>query len=328
MIKVTVVIPAYNAAATIRDCLGCLASQSYAEPYEVIVVDDGSTDDTPGLVAREFPKVKLLRQANSGPAAARNNGAKAAAGGLVFFTDSDCAPMRDWLERMAEPFAANPEVAGVKGVYRTRQRQLAARFVQIEYEDKYDLMAGHEYIDFIDTYSAGFRKEIFNSMGGYDCSFPVACSEDAEFSFRLANKGYKMVFVPGAAVYHIHPDAFTAYVKKKFKFAYWRMLAVKKNPNKLVRDSHTPQVMKLQLLLAPAVLVLAAGAPFCPYSRASFAVSALLYLLLSLPFVVKAARKDGAVGLVSPGYLFARSLAQFLGVLMGSIDVFLLKKYK
>lgn len=328
MIRISVVIPAYNAAATIRACLGALDRQTLPfDSYEIILVDDGSTDETPAIVSREFPKVRLVTQKNAGPAAARNKGAKLASGELVFFTDADCRPLRDWVERMAEPFSSNPRVAGVKGVYRTDQPELTARFVQIEYEDKYDLMRRDEYIDFIDTYSAGFRREVFNSMGGYDCSFPVACSEDAEFSFRLSNKGYKMVFVPGAVVYHIHPNVFWAYVRKKYKFAYWRMLAVKKNPNKLVKDSHTPQVMKVQLLLAPAVLLFALGAPVCPYSMAFFLGSASLYLLLSLPFVIKAARKDAMVGLLSPVYLFARSLAQFLGVAWGSADVFVLKKY-
>jgi len=327
MIRVSVVIPAYNAQPTIRACLSALMAQTFSESYEVIVVDDGSTDPTPDIIAKEFPTVKLMRQKNAGPAAARNNGAKAAAGELVFFTDADCRPMSDWIDRMIRPFKANPAVAGVKGVYRTEQTQLAARFVQVEYEDKYDLMRKDEFIDFIDTYSAGFRKDVFNSMGGYDCSFPVACSEDAEFSFRLANRGYKMVFVPGAIVYHIHPDTFTSYIRKKFKFAYWRMLAVKRNPNKLVKDSHTPQVMKMQLLLSPVVLLLAAISPFADWGKSAFWLSALLYLVLSLPFIVKASRKDLVVGLISPVYLFARSLSQFSGVVLGSADVFLLKKY-
>lgn len=324
---VSVIIPAYNASATVCDCLSVLMKQTFAEPYEVIVVDDGSTDSTPDVISKEFPRVRLLRQKNAGPAAARNKGAIEAKGDLVFFTDADCRPMPDWLEQMAKPFVSNPDVVGVKGIYRTEQSEITARFVQMEYEDKYDLMRKEEYIDFIDTYSAGFRKEIFNSMGGYDTSFPVACSEDAEFSFRLANKGYKMVFNPNAVVYHIHPDMFTAYVKKKFKFAYWRMLAVKKNPNKLVRDSHTPQIMKIQLLLAPVVVVFMLGAPFCDYSRVLFIGSAGLYLILSLPFIIKTVLKDVVVGLTSPVFLFARSLAQFLGVIRGLVDIFLLKKY-
>ena len=158
------------------------------------------------------------------------------------------------LDAMLEPFN-DPEVVGAKGVYRTHQRSVAARFVQIEYEDKYRLMAGLPSIDFIDTYSAAFRRDRFLEMSGYDTSFPVACAEDIELSYRMSARGWKMKFVPAAIVYHTHPDTLSRYLKKKYKFAFWRVLAVRKNPSKGVKDSHTPQIMKLQLLFAPALLL-------------------------------------------------------------------------
>ena len=89
---------------------------------------------------------------------------------------------------MLEPFH-DPEVIGVKGVYRTRQKSVIARFVQIEYEDRYRLMAGLPSIDFVDTYSAAFRRERFLEMSGYDTSFPVACAEDVELSYRMSARG-------------------------------------------------------------------------------------------------------------------------------------------
>ena len=92
-------------------------------------------------------------------------------------------------------------------------------------------------------------------MTGYDTSFPVACAEDIELSYRMSARGWKMKFVPAAIVYHTHPDTFARYLKKKYKFAFWRVLAVRKNPSKGVKDSHTPQIMKLQLLFAPALLL-------------------------------------------------------------------------
>jgi len=67
-----------------------------------------------------------------------------------------------------------------------------------------------------------------------------------------------MKFVPNAIVYHTHPDTLSKYLKKKYKFAFWRMLAVRKNPGKGLKDSHTPQLMKLQVLFAPALLFAAA----------------------------------------------------------------------
>jgi cellulose synthase/poly-beta-1,6-N-acetylglucosamine synthase-like glycosyltransferase len=259
---------------------------------------------------------RLITQGNAGPAAARNRGAGDAHGTIILFTDDDCVPMADWLEAMIEPFE-DPEVVGTKGIYRTHQKSLVARFVQIEYEDKYRLMAHAESIDFIDTYSAAFRRDRFLEMGGYDTSFPVACAEDIELSYRMSARGWKMKFVPKAIVYHTHPATLSAYLRKKYKFAFWRVLAVRKNPSKAVKDSHTPQVMKLQLLFAPALLVAMVFdwtvRPRVPASALVLAV----FVASTLPFTLRAMRKDGVVGLLSPGLLAARAVAQFLGVAAG-----------
>src|SRR5258707_2277523 len=246
-------IPTFNGASRIGKCLDTLLPQVAGRDAEILVVNDGSTDNTAEVVER-YSGIRLITQANAGPAAARNRGAREARGKIILFTDDDCVPMLDWLDAMIEPFA-DPEVVGVRGVYRTHQERLAARFVQIEYEDKYRLMAGLPSIDFIDTYSAAFRRDRFLEMTGYDTSFPVACAEDIELSYRMSARGWKMKFVPAAIVSHTHPDTLSRYLKKKYKFAFWRMLAVRKNPGKGVKDSHTPQIMKLQLLFAPALLL-------------------------------------------------------------------------
>src|SRR6476661_7120595 len=131
--RVSVVIPAYRAARTLPAGLAALAAQTYpADHLEIIVVDDGSPDETAAVA--EAAGARVLRQANRGPATARNRGALAATGDLVLFTDADCAPTPAWVERMAAPFA-DPAVMGVKGAYRTRQRSIAARFAQYEFED-------------------------------------------------------------------------------------------------------------------------------------------------------------------------------------------------
>lgn len=153
----SVVVPVYNGAATIQRCLNALAQQRIdPTAFEVIVVDDGSTDSTADLVRSwlaQHPQVhgKLLQQANGGPAAARNTGAQAARAPLLLFTDADCAPVPQWIEAITKPFG-DESVTGVKGTYRTEQSRLTPRFVQAEYEDRYDRMVGQERIDFIDTY--------------------------------------------------------------------------------------------------------------------------------------------------------------------------------
>ena len=316
--SVSIVIPTFNGAARIGKCLEALLPQTAPISAEILVVDDGSSDGTRDVVSR-YASVRLISQANAGPAAARNRGALEAKGTIILFTDDDCVPTSDWLAAMTKPFE-DPEVVGVKGAYRTRQKSLVARFVQADYEDRYRLMSALPEIDFIDTYAAAFRRDRFLEMNGYDTSFPVACAEDIELSYRMSERGWKMKFVPTAIVYHTHPDRFWLYMKKKYKFAFWRMLALRKNPKKTLKDSHTPQVMKAQLLFAPALLlaiccdlVLHPGVP-------ARAVVSIAFLLSTLPFAGRAIRKDPIVGLISPFLLAARSCAQLFGVAGGVIS--------
>jgi len=78
-------------------------------------------------------------------------------------------------------------------------------------------------------------------LGGFDTGFPLTLGEDAEFSYRLSQKGYKMVFNPQAFVYHKHPHTLKEYLRVKYWRAYWRIPAYKKNPQKMIKDSYTPQ---------------------------------------------------------------------------------------
>jgi GT2 family glycosyltransferase len=313
----SIIIPTFNGALKIGHCLDALVAQMAGRDIEILVIDDGSTDATSKVVGA-YPNVRLITQANAGPASARNRGAREARGRILLFTDDDCVPMPDWLDAMLTPFK-DPGVVGAKGIYRTLQRSLAARFVQIEYEDKYRLMANLPTIDFIDTYSAGFIRDRFQEMNGYDTSFPVACAEDIELSYRMSARGWKMKFVPEAIVYHTHPSTFSSYLKKKYKFAFWRVLAVRKNPGKGVKDSHTPQTMKLQLLFLPALVLAVILDIALPWKISLSALVLAAFLLSTVPFAFRAIRKDPVVGILSPILLAARSCAQMLGVAAGMI---------
>jgi glycosyltransferase involved in cell wall biosynthesis len=320
-VRASVIIPTYNRAGRIGYCLDALRKQKFPFASEVIVVDDGSTDETLEVLAR-YSEVRVVCQANAGPAAARNRGVREASGEIVLFTDDDCEPFPDWLAEMLKPFD-DPEVIGVKGVYRTRQPELVARFVQIEYEDRYRMMARKPTIDFIDTYSAAFRRAQFTEIGGYDTSFPVASCEDSELSYRMSARGWRMVFTPTAIVWHQHPATFTSYLRRKVKFAFWRIPAVKNTPFKIVKDSHHPQLMKLQLLFAPVVFISLLSDLFKCFPV--YPLSALvtgLFVVSTLPFATRAFRKDRKAAILSPLILAGRSCAQLIGVAGGAIHLF------
>ena len=316
--SVSIIIPTFNGASRIGNCLDALVKQIIGHNAEILVVNDGSTDNVTDIVGG-YPGVRLINQANRGPAAARNHGAKEATGTIILFTDDDCVPMPDWLCSMMAAFD-DPEVIGVKGAYFSTQTSLIARFVQSEYEDRYRLMAHLPSIDFVDTYSAGFRRDRFLAMKGYDTSFPVACAEDIELSYRMSERGWRMKFVPAAIVCHTHPDTFWRYMKKKYKFAFWRMLALRKNPKKTLKDSHTPQVMKLQLLFVPALLLAVCCDLVIGSRLLASALVCVAFLLSTFPFAGRTIRKDPIVGLLSPFLLAARSCTQLLGVTAGLIS--------
>jgi cellulose synthase/poly-beta-1,6-N-acetylglucosamine synthase-like glycosyltransferase len=253
-IQASVVVPVRNGEKVLPRCLGSLLEQTVSRSdYEIVVVDDGSTDRT-FQVARDFG-VRLVSQPPQGPSVARNRGVEEALAPIVLFTDADCAPARDWIERMLEPFE-DPEVAGVKGTYTSGQKSLTARFVQREYESKYERMAAFPVIDFIDTYSAGFRREAFRAAGGYDPAYETASVEDQEFSFRLHERGAKMLFVPEARVDHFHVDRWPKYLRKKFKIGYYKALLLIQHPDRIKGDSHTPRSLQLQILLLYAMAAL------------------------------------------------------------------------
>ncbi|MBN1356365.1 exopolysaccharide biosynthesis polyprenyl glycosylphosphotransferase [bacterium] len=304
---VSIVIPAFNAGKTLPDCLDALTHQSLdASVYEIIIVDDESTDGTPGI-AETLSGVMLLEQKHAGPAIARNLGVRHARGDIILFTDADCMASIDFVEEMIKPFA-DPHVVGVKGAYRTRQNRLWARFAQVEFEERYAKLTRAQSIDFVDSHAAAFRKSIFEEVGGFDPHFPVANNEDVELSYKIARLGYRMVFNSDAIVYHLHPDCMTRYLRTKFLRAYWRMLVYRRFPEKVLSDTYTPQTMKLQILLI--VLILAAllgGLIYTPIIR-SVPFLAAGFLLSVLPFLYRVFRSDPKIALFSIFALVMRSL--------------------
>jgi GT2 family glycosyltransferase len=327
----SVIVPVYNGAATILRCLEALAGQTVAATsYEVIVVDDGSQDETAPRVQRWIDlhpavQVRLVRQPNTGPAAARNRGASLAQAPILLFTDADCAPTPTWVAAMLAAFA-DPAVMGAKGVYRTDQQGVAPRFVQAEYEDRYDRMRGLPSIDFIDTYSAGYRRSVFLANGGFDTTFPTASVEDQEFSFRLARQGLRLVFAPQAQVFHLHDHSLGDYFRRKYAIGYWKALVARRYPERMVSDSHTPQVLKLQI----ALMALLCGASvvgfvgrFAPIVRRAWMLSglcSLVFLGSALPFLAKVGRRSPALAGAGLLFLVVRSLALGAGFLAGTLD--------
>jgi glycosyltransferase involved in cell wall biosynthesis len=169
--SISVVVPTYNRAVTLRQCLAALAVQDYAGPWQAIVIDDGSTDETPDVL-RSFPDFVYLRQANRGPAAARNRGIQEARGEIVAFTDDDCLAPPDWLSRLADGYLRYPHVTGAQ-----------------EVEGGFDCPAGG-------ANNLSYRRDRLLEVGGFDESFPFAAGEDADLKLRICQRGARLLYAP------------------------------------------------------------------------------------------------------------------------------------
>lgn len=314
--KISVIIPVYNGEKFIEECLSSILKQT-KKPDEIIVVDDGSKDKTIDIVKR-FKKVKLLKQEHKGPAAARNLGAKKAKGELLLFIDADCKADEKWIEEMIKPFK-NKEIVGVQGRYKTEQKGLIARFVQCEIEERYERMRKRKYIDFIGSYAAAYRKNIFLKFGGFDETYKMASGEDADLSFKLSKSGYKMVFNENAIVYHQHVDSLKAYLKQKFWRAYWRVKLYREHSDKIVNEAYTPQTLKLQVFTLIFSMMFFIFSLVSPILILFSAISFLVFLISTLPLTFRNFKIDKQVALITPLISILRTFVFVLGLIYGAL---------
>ncbi len=199
----SVVVPAFNAASLIKKCLEAIENSSYPH-YEILVVDDASTDNTP-LAAAETGGVKLIRsRTRSGPAAARNAGAKEARGDVLLFVDSDVLIRRDTLERLSARFSENPDVAAVFGSYDTQPE--AKNFLS-QYKNLVHHFVHQQSKCEAATFWAGcgaVRKDVFLEARGFDQEkYSEPCIEDIELGARLRGMGKRIVLDKDLQVKHL-----------------------------------------------------------------------------------------------------------------------------
>jgi GT2 family glycosyltransferase len=206
----------------LRQTLAALTAQDYAD-YEIIVVDDGSTDSTHEMIAAEFPTVRYLHQQNRGPAAARNRGIAVATGEIVAFTDDDCVPPRDWLTRLADGYARYPQVAGVGGYLEApddvlyheplaRYESFIARHVyrvgDREYVGGFECPAGG-------TNNMSYRRAVLDQVGGFDETFPFAAGEDADLKWRICQTSAQLLYVP-VKMTHLHAYDWASFKRQAY----------------------------------------------------------------------------------------------------------------
>ncbi len=211
MSAVAVIVPAYNAASTIEACLSALVCSDANAP-SVLVVDDGSTDET-AAIARRCGAAVLTRQGPAGPAAARNAGVAATTAGLIVFVDADVVAPRDAVDRLVAAFDADARLAAAFGSYDNRP---AARDTVSLFKNLLHHFVHQEANERSASFWAGFgaiRREAFESVGGFAADrYPRPSIEDIELGARLWRAGRGVRVVRDAQVTHLKRWSFTQLV--------------------------------------------------------------------------------------------------------------------
>jgi Glycosyl transferase family 2 len=205
---VSVITPAYNAAATLGDALTSVLNQTFAD-WEGILVDDGSTDDTAAVAMRfvETGRFRLIRQANGGQSAARNTGIAAARGAWLVYLDSDDWLAREYLERMTDAIARDPTldavVCGCARVWPSGELGETAIYELSAFDDPFPAFA----VDCpVAMHNCMVRKRLVQSVGGFDTSLR-ACA-DWDHWQRIARTGPRFGIVRDVlAFYRMRPGS-------------------------------------------------------------------------------------------------------------------------
>lgn len=201
---VSIIIPVYNGACTIEACIESLLQQNCtSDAYEIIVVENGSTDNTTELV-KKYP-VRLFHSDTRGPAPARNLGIARSEAEIVAFTDADCIADPNWINELIEPYR-EPEVGGVGGAilaYQHDHRNTIERFSD-DYAPLTNFLSGdHEFLPHLYTANASYRHCLLSEIGGFNDHLITA--EDVDLAWRLQlQTGCKLRYAPRAIIYHHH----------------------------------------------------------------------------------------------------------------------------
>jgi cellulose synthase/poly-beta-1,6-N-acetylglucosamine synthase-like glycosyltransferase len=225
--RVSVIVCAYNAERTMDRCLASLEKLNYLN-FEVIVVNDGSTDATREICER-YDFVHLINQDNQGLSAARNIGLNSSTGEIVAYTDSDCMADPDWLTYLVARFQSSTLGAIGGPNLPPPDESLVPSCVAVSPGAPTHVLLDDEVAEHIPGCNMAFRRDVLESIGGFDPVFRTA-GDDVDVCWRLQNKGYKIGFDPAAVVWHFRRNTVRDYLKQQRGYGKAEALLYFKHP--------------------------------------------------------------------------------------------------
>jgi GT2 family glycosyltransferase len=225
--RVSVVVASYNGAKTLELCLASLERLNYPD-YEVILVDDGSTDST-CRIASDHPRARYIFQPNKGLSVARNTGINAATGEVVAFTDSDCRADEDWLHYLMGDLL-NSDFAGMGGHnFLPPEDSWIAAAVMVSPGGPAHVMLNDREAEHIPGCNMAFYKWALDEIAGFDPIYRKA-GDDVDVCWRLQQAGYRIGFSAAGFVWHYRRSTVRAYLKQQAGYGEAEALLITKHP--------------------------------------------------------------------------------------------------
>ena len=227
--SVSVVVCTNNGQATIRRCCDALSKLDYPK-YEVIVVNDGSTDET-AKILREFPDFHVVQIPNGGLSKARNAGMKAATGQIIAYTDDDAYPDVHWLKYLAETFMSSQHVAAGGPNIPPEVNEIRARSIALAPGSARHVLLTDDEAEHIPGCNMAFRKSALEAIGGFDGQFRIA-GDDVDVCWRLQERDGTVGFSPGAMVWHERRRSISEYLRQQTNYGRAEPMLEAKWPDK------------------------------------------------------------------------------------------------
>ncbi len=226
--RVSVVVASYEGGRTLRACLDSLERLNYPD-YEVILLDDGSTDDTPAI-ALAHPRFRCVRHPrNLGLSVARNTGIAAASGEIIAFTDADCRPDEDWLRHLVGDLL-NGNFAGVGGHnLLPPDAPCVSAAVMVSPGGPAHVMLTDREAEHIPGCNMAFYKWALDEVRGFDPTFRKA-GDDVDLCWRMQQRGLRIGFSPAGFVWHNRRSTIRAYLRQQYGYGEAEALLVQKHP--------------------------------------------------------------------------------------------------
>lgn len=250
--KVSVVVCAYNAERTMEECLSSLTRLNYPD-YEVVVIDDGSTDAT-RAIAERYPQYRLVSRENRGLGESRNDGIRESTGEIVAFTDSDCAVDPDWLTFLVHRLALGSFAAvGGPNLPPPETDWVAECVARSPGGPTHILLTDWE-AEHVPGCNMAFLRGPLVEVGMFDPVYRTA-GDDVDICWKLQNAGYKVGFAAAALVWHRRRHTVSAYLKQQRGYGQAEALLYFQHPFRFNRLGHSRWLGRIYSDLGPGILV-------------------------------------------------------------------------